>query len=107
VALAGFARPFGLGSWLLDVECSMFNPLGFSPGLAYLLPRQMALESKPLFHPEVLRQQVRAFNLPKHVGDWQPKLQHWADLTPSRQKLSVGPLGKVEQDGAAMNESEK
>ncbi len=24
VALAGFARPFGLGSWLLDVECSVF-----------------------------------------------------------------------------------
>jgi hypothetical protein len=37
----------------------------------------MALESKPLFHPDVLRQQVRAFNLPERVGDWQPKLQHW------------------------------
>jgi len=40
----------------------------------------MALESKPLFHPEVLRQQVRAFNLPERVGDWQPKLQHWASI---------------------------
>jgi hypothetical protein len=40
----------------------------------------MALESKPLFHPEVLRQQVRAFNLPERVADWQPKLQHWAEL---------------------------
>jgi hypothetical protein len=28
----------------------------------------MALESKPLFHPEVLRQQVRAFSLPERVG---------------------------------------
>jgi|ERR1035441_8099469 hypothetical protein len=43
----------------------------------------MALESKPLFHPEVLRQQVRAFNLPERVGDWQPKLQHWAGLIAS------------------------
>ena len=43
----------------------------------------MALESKPLFHPEVIRQQVRAFNLPESVGDWQPKLQHWAGLITS------------------------
>jgi uncharacterized ParB-like nuclease family protein len=40
----------------------------------------MAVESKPLFHPEVLRQQVRAFNLPEQIALWQPKLQHWADL---------------------------
>ena len=43
----------------------------------------MALESKPLFHPEVIRQQVRAFNLPERAGDWQPKLQHWAGLIAS------------------------
>ena len=43
----------------------------------------MALESKPLFHPEVLRQQVRAFSLPERVGDWQPKLQEWAPLIAS------------------------
>jgi hypothetical protein len=43
----------------------------------------MAVESKPLFHPEVMRQQVRSFNLPESVGDWQPKLQHWADLISS------------------------
>ena len=43
----------------------------------------MALESKPLFHPEVLRQQVRAFNLPERAGEWQPKLQHWAGLIAS------------------------
>ena len=43
----------------------------------------MAIESKPLFHPEVIRQQVRSFNLPERVGDWQAKLQHWADLIAS------------------------
>ena len=43
----------------------------------------MAVESKPLFHPEVIRQQVRAFNLPEGVGDCQPKLQHWAGLITS------------------------
>src|ERR1019366_2584781 len=43
----------------------------------------MALESKPLFHPEFLRQQVRAFSLPERTGEWQPKLQHWAGLIAS------------------------
>ena len=43
----------------------------------------MALESKPLFHPEVIRQQVRAFNLPERVVDCQPKLQRWAGLIAS------------------------
>jgi hypothetical protein len=33
----------------------MFNALGFSPPPAYPVSRQMALESKPLFHPEVIR----------------------------------------------------
>jgi hypothetical protein len=43
----------------------------------------MALESKPLSHPEVIRQQVRAFNLPEGVEECQPKLQHWAGLIAS------------------------
>src|SRR5882724_2240469 len=43
----------------------------------------MAVESKPLFHPEVIRQQVRSFNLPESVANWQPKLQHWAGLIAS------------------------
>jgi hypothetical protein len=43
----------------------------------------MALESKPLFHPEVLRQQVRSFNLPEQTAAWQPKLQEWANLIAS------------------------
>jgi len=43
----------------------------------------MAVESKPLFHPEVMRQQVRSFNLPEHVAVSQPKLQHWATLIAS------------------------
>ena len=40
----------------------------------------MAVESKPLFHPEVLRQQVRSFFLPEQTAAWQPKLEHWAEL---------------------------
>ena len=43
----------------------------------------MALESKPLFHPEVLRQQVRSFYLPEQTAAWQPKLEHWAGLITS------------------------
>jgi hypothetical protein len=43
----------------------------------------MTVESKPLFHPEVLRQQVRCFNLPERLGDWQPKLQECARLVAS------------------------
>ena len=43
----------------------------------------MALESKPLFHPEVLRQQVRSFNLPDQTVAWLPKLQEWARLITS------------------------
>lgn len=43
----------------------------------------MAVESKPLFHPEVMRQQVRSFPLPERVAAWQPKLQHWASLISS------------------------
>jgi hypothetical protein len=43
----------------------------------------MAVESKPLFHPEVMRQQVRGFNLPEHVAACQPKLRQWADLIAS------------------------
>jgi hypothetical protein len=43
----------------------------------------MAVESKPLFHPEVLRQHVRAFNLSERARHWQPKLQHWAGLIAS------------------------
>ena len=55
----------------------------FLPGIAYPVARQMAVESKPLFHPEVLRQQVRSFNLPEQTAVWQPKLQHWAGLIAS------------------------
>jgi len=43
----------------------------------------MAVESKPLFHPEVIRQQVRSFALPERVQALQPELQHWADLLAS------------------------
>src|SRR5947209_3752497 len=43
----------------------------------------MALEAKPLFHPEVIRQQVRSFTLPERVADWQPTLRRWAGLVTS------------------------
>ena len=43
----------------------------------------MAMESKPLFHPEVLRRQVRSFDLPDRVAEWMPRLRHWADLIAS------------------------
>ncbi len=43
----------------------------------------MAVECKPLFHPEVMRQQVRSFDPPEHLGAWQPKLKHWATLITS------------------------
>lgn len=43
----------------------------------------MAIESKPLFHPEVMRQQVRSFKLPERLEGTNPKLQHWADLIAS------------------------
>jgi hypothetical protein len=46
-------------------------------------PPAMAVESKPLFHPEVMRQQVREFTLPEHVAANQSKLQHWARLIAS------------------------
>jgi hypothetical protein len=43
----------------------------------------MSVESKPLFHPEVIRQQVRSFKLPDQVESLRPKLQHWAELIAS------------------------
>src|SRR6266511_1213652 len=43
----------------------------------------MAVESKPLFHPEVIRQEVRSFKLPERVEGLTPKLQHWAELIAS------------------------
>jgi hypothetical protein len=43
----------------------------------------MAVESKPLFHPEVIRQHLRSFALPGSVEESRPKLQHWADLISS------------------------
>jgi hypothetical protein len=51
----------------------------------------MAVESKLLFHPEVMRQQVRSFVLLGHVSAWQPKLQHWASL------ISSGRAGVIPQ----------
>jgi hypothetical protein len=43
----------------------------------------MAVETKPLFHPEVIRQQLGAFTLPTAAEAAQVKLQHWASLISS------------------------
>jgi len=43
----------------------------------------MAVETKPLFHPEVIRQQLGAFTLPEAAEGAQVKLQHWAALITS------------------------
>lgn len=45
----------------------------------------MALETKPLFNPELVRQQVRSFALPDTVEAARPRLQHWAALIRSGQ----------------------
>lgn len=45
----------------------------------------MAVESKPLFHPEVIRRQLRNFVPPASVADSLPRLQHWAALIHSGQ----------------------
>ena len=50
----------------------------------------MALESKPLFRPEVIRQQVRSFTLPERVGD--------AVWKPSNKLLAVAELEAVHED---------
>ena len=43
----------------------------------------MAIESKPLFQPAVIRQHLRTFTLPQAASDMQPRLRHWADLIAS------------------------
>jgi hypothetical protein len=43
----------------------------------------MAVETKPLFSPELVRQHVHHFTLPDSVETARPRLQHWADLTVS------------------------
>src|SRR5438552_4070173 len=43
----------------------------------------MAVESKPLFHLEVIRQHVRSFKLPERVEGLKPNLQHRAELIAS------------------------
>lgn len=43
----------------------------------------MVVESKPLFHPEVIRQHLRSFVVPDSVEVALPKLKHWADLISS------------------------
>jgi len=43
----------------------------------------MAVETKPLFSPELLRKAAHAFTLPASTEAALPRLQHWADLISS------------------------
>ena len=43
----------------------------------------MPVESKPLFHPEVIRQRLLHFALPPSVEESRERLRHWADLIAS------------------------
>ena len=43
----------------------------------------MPVESKPLFHPEVIRQRLSHFALPPSVEASRERLRHWADLIAS------------------------
>ena len=61
---------------MLDFGCSILRSARLLPGAVYPLLRQIAHETNPFFHPEVLRPLARSFNLPERVRDWQPKLQH-------------------------------
>ncbi len=40
----------------------------------------MAIETKPLFSPELLRKAVHSFTLPAAAETARPRLQHWANL---------------------------
>lgn len=51
----------------------------------------MAVESKPLFHPEVVRQYLNMFTLPESVAASLPKLEQWAD------KISSGHADKLNE----------
>jgi hypothetical protein len=84
---------------MLDVGCWLFNPLGFPPPPAYPLPRQMAVESKSLYHPEALRQQVRSFVLPEQTAARRLKLRSWpsspnAGTLKARLAKSLHPRGR-------------
>ena len=49
----------------------------------------MAVETKPLFHPEVIRQQLAAFTMPAAAEAARAKLQHWASLISSGKADSI------------------
>lgn len=43
----------------------------------------MAVETKPLFSPELLRKAAHTFAMPSAAEAARPRLQHWADLISS------------------------
>ena len=52
----------------------------FPRGRGYGLAEPMAVESKPLFHPEIIRRSVRAFPLPELPSAAVSRLGYWAEL---------------------------
>lgn len=64
----------------------------------------MAVETKPLFNPELVRQQVHAFTLPDSVESARPRLQHWAD-TFKETALLPEFLTDIRSDGARISKS--
>lgn len=61
----------------------------------------MAVESKPLFHPEVIRQHLLHFTPPASVEGTQVRLKHWADLISSTKK----PTNKLDNQTALDSDS--
>ena len=55
----------------------------FPRGPGYDLAEPMAVESKPLFHPEIIRRSVRAFTLPQMPSLAVSRLRYWAELIAS------------------------
>ena len=49
----------------------------------------MAVESKPLFHPGIIHEQLRSFAPPVALEDLQTPLKHWADLIASGKADSI------------------
>ena len=43
----------------------------------------MAVETKPIFSPELVRQRTQSFTLPEHAEDARARLAHWAELIAS------------------------
>jgi hypothetical protein len=70
---SSIAHRFPLSTW--PVRCHLRSTRS--------LPLFMAVELKPLFNPEIVRQRLLGFALPASVEVASPRLQHWAALIAS------------------------